>query len=199
MDLFQSKNVLSVEDYTLLMQVKEPLYIEKPGMIIIDEQGQTSIKKTNKQGLPIDQGGIFNWTMDIEKFRVKYPDIFIKLLYSIQNNLKDNGLINPRPYVCRTYRNNSIRAWHKHVMAKNVKPKNWYCCIYYMHDNWDTKFKGALRVSKAEGFTGESFDCLSNSFVAHNGYYGHAVDELLLGYKGDRDIFLTHWVTDELQ
>ena len=197
MDYFQSTNVLTQEDYSLLMQAKEPFYSERgPGCIIINADGHTSTVKTDLKGLPTDQHSIFNFTMDIEKYSIKYPPIFLKLLYNIKNCFENNGVLNAKPYLCRTYRSNKTINWHKHAILKNVKPKNWYCCIYYMHENWDVKYKGALRVSKSEKLLGEKFDCLSNSFVTHNGFYGHSVDELIKGYEGNRDIFLTQWVID---
>lgn len=196
MDLFQSKNILSDSDYAELMQVKDSVFMQKPGCMIIDGSGNLTITRTDSIGSPIDLNAIFNYKMDIEGYSIKYPPIFIKLLKSIQSNLIEHGLVNPRPYICRTYRNNCLTPWHKHTKLDNVKNTKWYCLIYYMHPNWDTSYGGQLRVSKVADFPGEKFDCLSNSFVTHNGYYGHAVEELKKGYEGERDIFLTHWVTD---
>jgi hypothetical protein len=65
-----------------------------------------------------------------------------------------------------------------------------------MHPNWDPKYGGALSIGLTENEITHTIDCLSNSLVAHNGYYGHGVKELIKGYEGDRDIFLSHWVSD---
>lgn len=195
MEVFQALNVLSDEEYSQLMAIKQQVFRQRTGEITIESDGKTTTRYQGKNGLHLEQNSINNYRMDIEGFRVIYPDIFIKLLYAIQNKLKENGLTNPKPYISRTYARNDIKEWHKHVIYGDNKNLD-YCVIYYMHPNWDTKNGGRLNVSKTPSVPYKSFDCLSNSLVAHNGRYGHSVDFLNKNYEGSRDIFLSHWIVE---
>lgn len=167
---------------------------DKGGEITIESNGYTTIRHIGDNGMHVEQNSITNYKMDIEGFRILYPEIFITLLYSIQNAFITKGFKNPKVYTSRTYARNKIIDWHKHFHYgdKNID----YCVIYYMHPNWDIKNGGRLNVSKTPAVPYKSFDCFSNSFIAHNGHYGHSVDILKNNYDGDRDIFLSHWIVD---
>jgi hypothetical protein len=65
-----------------------------------------------------------------------------------------------------------------------------------MHPDWDVKYGGGLRVGLVDDEDLLIADCLSNSVVMHNGYYGHGVLKIHQGFEGDRDILLIQWVSE---
>lgn len=187
------------------MTLKELILNRGTGAITIHEDGTTSkdtrLKETHTSALHpsdyvISKEAIFNNKKDIESFEPYISKPLTDVMYSIKKILNDNEVSNPKPYMARCYRNNIVTPWHKHPAPKGVKPSKFWVAIYYMHPNWDTKYAGDLKVGLTENETAIEVPCYSNSLVLHNGYYGHGVEKLILGYEGDRDIFLTHWVNE---
>ena len=196
---FQKLNVLSDDDYKNLMLDKDEVFQNGKGTITIDTEGNVDRKNYNPgiaESSDTSKNLILNFTFDIERFRVAYPDSFIKTIYAIKDSLEENDVKNPMCASAVMYRNNVTTIWHKHGIFPGVKASNFWVVIYYMHPNWDPAFGGQLSVGYVREENLGLYDCLSNSFVAHTGIYGHGVDHLKLGYEGHRDILLTHWITE---
>lgn len=204
-EVFQKLNLLSEIDFKQLILDKEKLISSGDGAITINSDGSvtknTELKEINSgQNKPNDylvsKDSIFNYQYTIEGFKPYIGESFIKVLKSIEQVFLSHDLLNPRPYMVRAYRHNKLIPWHRHVVPKNVKLSNFRLAIYYMHPNWDTSYGGQLHVGITEKETYKIFECLSNSVIYHDGYLGHEVKDLLLGYKGDRDIMLSHWIVN---
>jgi len=187
------------------MSIKDLFVNKGDGAITIHEDGSvtkdTRLKENrdvarNPDDYIVSKESIFNRKFDIESFEPYISSPLTKVMYNIKDLLINNSCVNPKPYMARCYRNNIITPWHKHTIHKGVKPSKFWVAIYYMHPNWDSSYGGGIKVGLTEKETVLDVDCTSNSLVMHNGYYGHGVEKLRLGYEGDRDIFLTHWVTD---
>lgn len=187
------------------MTVKDLVVNRQGGAITINEDDSIDtdirLKETHTSALHdsdyvVSKAAIFNKKKDIESFEPYISTPLTKVMFIIKDLLIENGVANPKPYMGRCYRNNIVTPWHKHGVPKGVKPSKFWVAIYYMHPNWDTKYAGDLKVGLTEKETVMEVPCYSNSLVMHNGYYGHGVEKLILGYEGDRDIFLTHWVNE---
>jgi hypothetical protein len=187
------------------MNVKDLIVNRGTGAITIHEDDTITIderlKDTHTSALHpsdyvVSKEAIFNLKKDIESFEPYISTMLTKVMFSIKDLLLENGVNNPKPYMARCYRNNIVTPWHKHGVPKGVKPSKFWVAIYYMHPNWDSAFGGNIKVGLTEKETVLDLECTSNSVVMHNGYYGHGVEKLRLGYEGDRDIFLTHWVNE---
>ena len=186
-------NLLSPEEFQQIVEYKENIVNKGKGAITINEHGEYSI---NTDASSVFIGSIFNYQYTIEGFEPYLGRPFVNIFNIIQDYLKENGIVNPRPYMARCYRNNQKTPWHRHQLLSGHSPKQHWIVLYYMHPNWDTTYGGALGIGLMENEHVYEAQCLSNSLVAHNGYYGHGVEKLTLGYEGDRDLFLTHWLTD---
>jgi len=187
------------------MTIKD-LFVDKgTGAITIHEDGtvtkDTRLKENRTEArypddYVVSKESIFNKKLDIESFEPYISLPLVKVMFFIQNLLLNNSFTNAKPYMARCYRNNIITPWHKHTIPKGVKPSKFWVAIYYMHPNWDSSYGGDIKVGLTEKETVLDVPCTSNSLVMHNGYYGHGVEKLKLGYDGNRDIFLSHWVID---
>ena len=204
MNILQITDLLSADQFQQVLIDKKSIINTGTGSLTLEKDG--SITKDSRilnhltearlaSDYVISKDSYFNLQHNVEGFEKLIGKTFTNILYAIQKVLINNDLKNPRPYNCRAYRHNKTIKWHKHA-HKGIKARNFWLSIYYMHPNWDTKYGGKLNIGLTEKDTVQTFDCLSNSVVIHNGYYGHSVDELKLGYEGDRDIFLAHWMTD---
>lgn len=213
---FQKLNVLPPEDFQKIIKDKEKLLSESSVTRkllpngLIETYNPATQKKNGKLFTNVYQGAISNFNFDVESFGRILPPIFMTLLKTIQQTLIDNDLSNPQPYMARCYRNNSPVKWHGHFngvndeehaewisyYGKTVPRKKLWLVIYYMHPNWNTEWRGELNVGLVPEETLIQYQCYSNSLVAHTGNFGHGVTTIINKYKGDRDIFLTHWITD---
>jgi hypothetical protein len=202
---FQKCNLITVEEFDTLVCHKDSVVAKRTGATTIHEDGSitvdTSLKhetagKTTFKDYRVSKDAIFNFKFDIEHFRPLLGDPFIPVLTATQNALIEFGVKNPRPYTCRAYRNNKTTKWHRHYMLPNTPRDKFWVTIYYMHPNWDIKYGGDIRIGVTEELDLLKVPCYSNSMVAHDGYFGHGVDEITLGYEGNRDIFATHWISD---
>ena len=189
------------------MMAKENIVTKGDGAITIHEDG-TITKDTRilpnltvarkPSDYIVSKESIFNDKKDISSFQPYIGDQLIKVMEKLHTILLETGIENPKPYMARCYRNNNVTPWHRHSMPKGYKPKQFWVAIYYMHPNWDVSFGGDLQIGLTEDHILHDVPCYSNSVAMHNGLYGHGVKKLKLGYKGDRDIFLTHWVDENL-
>lgn len=204
MNYYHKLNLLSDDDYKQLMVDKENIMDKGKGAITIHEDGSITIDTRLKENASpnvqpndyiVSKESIFNLKHDIESFTPFIGDILTNAMTKIQLLLQEQNIF-VKPTMARCYRNNIITPWHKHLIPRGVKPSKFWVAIYYMHPNWDPKFKGDLKVGLTEKETVFETPCFSNSLVLHNGYFGHGVEQLILGYEGDRDIFLTHWVNE---
>lgn len=207
MNIINATNVLDPVSWQEILVEKENIIGKGTGSITIHVDGtitkDTRLKSKVSEGKPfllpheylVSKESIFNNQYTIDGFEPFLGKVFTKTLYRIKDILEFHGLTNPKPYMCRSYRSNKKQVFHKHSLSGH-KPSKFYAVIYYMHPNWDTNYGGALHVGLSENELTHRFECLSNSLVAHNGYYGHTVFDLRLGYEGNRDIFLSHWATD---
>jgi hypothetical protein len=201
----QKLNLLPEVDFQQLILDKNQYIYNGDGAITIHPDGSvtkdTTLKEINSgQNKPndylISKDSIFNYQYTIQGFEPYIGKSFTKALEAINEVFLSEGLLNPRPYMVRAYRHNKLISWHRHVIPKGVKPSNFRLAIYYMHPNWDTNYGGQLHVGITEKDTCNIFECFSNSVIYHDGYLGHEVKDLVLGYKGDRDILLSHWIVN---
>lgn len=201
---FQKLDVLPQEDFESLLQCKDELINDVTGYRVIYPDGTIKAPGVYPN---IYKGAVSNFTFDIEGYEPHLSPKFMQLTRAIYQALVENNLPNPKPYMVRCYRNNKVVEWHKHFAAasfadwtvyygRKVPPKHMWVVIYYMHPNWDTKFKGDLQVGITPETQYAEYPCLSNSMVAHVGHLGHGVKELIMGYEGNRDIYLSHWITE---
>jgi hypothetical protein len=199
------QNILTDEEYKNLQSIKESVVRRDTGAITIQEDGTITtdrrLKSTHTPLLHandyiVSQESIFNNKKDIDSFQPYLGSQLITVMEETKVWLTNNNVVNPKPYMARCYRNNIITPWHKHSVPKGVKPSKFWVSIYYMHPNWDIKYRGEIKVGLTEKEIVLEANCLSNSMIIHNGFYGHGVEKLILGYEGDRDIFLTHWESE---
>ena len=202
--IYHKLNVLSQEDFSTLVAYKDNIINQGEGYTIIQEDGtvivNTELRNKSASEDPkfydykSSKEGILNLQFNIENFIKILGKPFNPAFISIQNSLIEIGVKNPRPYSARAYRHNNPNIpWHKHANVFKLKPSNFWITIMYLHPNWDIKYGGALRVGLIESDDILVADCISNSVVMHNGYYGHGVKKVLSGFEGDRDILLVHW------
>lgn len=203
--IYHKRDLLSEEDFRELVQHKEKVIGKGEGAITIHTDGSITVDNNKKENFEdsnhffsylTSKESVVNLNYDIENFVPVLGEPFAKVLSAVKKFMLEQGIKNPKPYSVRAYRNNKVIRWHRHTMPTNVHRKNFYVGIYYLHPNWDTSFGGALKIGLSDQETLLLAPCYSNSLVLHNGYYGHGVDELKLGYEGNRDIFLNHWITD---
>lgn len=203
--IFHKLDLLSEQDFKALVQHKENIIGKGKGAITIEKDGSITINDNKKYGLEdsnnffsyeVSKEAIINLNDDIEHFIPVLGEPFRKAFDAIEKSLLDFEVKNPKPYSARCYRNNKKMRWHRHTMRESLKRQNFWVAIYYLHPNWDINYGGDLQVGLSDQEVILNAPCLSNSLVVHNGYYGHGVESLTLGYSGDRDIFLTHWVSD---
>jgi hypothetical protein len=192
--VFYANNLLSATDFETILVHKETIVNKRDKSIEISSEGIVTESLDTK----VFMGSVVNYQFDIDSFEPYIGKPFIFLMERIKKWLVDYGLNDPKPYMVRCYRNNQITPWHRHGVLSGVTPPNHWVVIYYMHPNWNPIHGGKLNVSIIETEPLYSFDTLSNTIVCHNGYYGHGVSDLKLGYQGDRDLFLSHWVTKQL-
>jgi hypothetical protein len=203
--IYHKLNILSDVDFTALVQYKDSIINQGKGAVVFDKTGSVSVntelkmEKVNVQAsdYTVSKEAIVNYQCNIENFIKIYGQPFYPVFKNIQNALIDIGVENPRPYTARAYRHNSPNLpWHKHSNVFRFKPSDLWISIFYLHPNWDTKFGGGLRVGLIETEDLLIADCLSNSAVIHNGYYGHGVLKLHPGFEGNRDILFIQWVSE---
>lgn len=194
-DIFYKTDLLSRLDFENLIAYKDNVVNKRERSVVIDSHG--SVIENANDG-KVFMGSIVNYQYSIEGYEPYIGKPFVSLMHNIKNWLMSNGLEEPKPYMVRCYRNNQITPWHRHAVLSGLKPKDHWVVIYYMHPNWDVNYGGKLNVSIIESEPLYSFETTSNTIVCHNGYYGHGVNTLKLGYDGDRDLFLSHWVTKQL-
>lgn len=205
--VYHKLNVLSTEDFNALVAYKDNIINQGKGFTTIEEDGSISIDTTLKTGVITDtplvhdyevsKELILNKKLDIDGFIQVLGQPFYPAFANIQKLLTNAGIKNPRPFNARAYRhNNPYIPWHRHTVLKNYKPSGYWITIYYLHPNWDVAYGGALRVGLDEITDILVANCISNSVVIHNGYYGHGVQKVLPGFEGDRDILLIHWLSD---
>jgi Rps23 Pro-64 3,4-dihydroxylase Tpa1-like proline 4-hydroxylase len=205
MQIINVRDVLSADDFQQILIAKENIIGKGDGALTLLENGTVTkdVRGTidiaddyplKANEFAVSKGTFYNYQYSIEGFEQFLGKEFTHLLHKFKNILESNDVKNPRPYMCRAYRHNIKIKYHKHNFTG--KPSKFWLVIYYMHPNWDPKYGGALSIGLLENEITHTIDCLSNSLVAHNGYYGHGVKELIKGYEGDRDIFLSHWVSD---
>ena len=205
MQIINVCDVLDSDSFQNILVAKENIIGKGDGALTLNKDG--SITKDTRSKIEmaddyplkdneyvVSKGTFLNYQYSIDGFEQFLGKEFTHLLYTFKNILESNGVKNPRPYMCRAYRHNMKIKYHKHNFIG--KPSKFWLAIYYMHPNWDPKYGGALSIGLTENEITHTIDCLSNSLVAHNGYYGHGVKELIKGYEGNRDIFLSHWVSD---
>jgi hypothetical protein len=189
--IFHNTSLLNQNDFQNLLGYKDDLVNKRDKSIVINQDGTVQENTDHK----VFMGSIVNYKFDIDTYEKYIGNTFTNLMYHIKQWLESNNLADPKPYMVRCYRNNQVTYWHKHGMLPGILPKNHWVVIYYMHPNWDISYGGQLNVSLVENEPMYKFETTSNSIICHNGYYGHGVDNLKLGYEGDRDLFLSHWVT----
>lgn len=196
---------MSDEDFRELVQHKETIVSKGKGAITIHTDGSITIdtsKKPNYENsdsfyaYSTSKEAILNLNEDIEHYVPIIGEPFAKVLRATRDFLIENDVKNPRPYSIRTYRNNKTMRWHRHTMMPNIRRQNFFVALYYLHPNWDVSYGGDLKVGLAEDESILTVPCYSNSIVIHDGFYGHGVDHLKLGYEGDRDVFTAHWISD---
>jgi Rps23 Pro-64 3,4-dihydroxylase Tpa1-like proline 4-hydroxylase len=206
MQIINVCDVLDADSFQNILVAKKNIIGKGDGALTLNKDGsitrdsRSKIKMADGYTLKgnqylISKDAFFNYQYTIEGFEQFLGKEFTQLLQNFKDILESNGVKNPRPYMCRAYRHNMKIKYHKHGLA-GIKLSKFWLVIYYMHPNWDPKYGGALSIGLTENEITHTIDCLSNSLVAHNGYYGHGVKELIKGYEGDRDIFLSHWVSD---
>ena len=204
--IYHKLNLLSEEDFTALINHKDNIINKGKGATIFDEDGSMSLYTETKSNLnnivresdyATSKESIVNFQFNIENFIKVYGQPFYPAFKRIQESLIDIGAINPQPYGARTYRHNNVYIpWHKHENRFSLPLSKFWITIMYLHPNWDPKYGGALKVGAIDTEDLLIADCLSNSVVMHNGYYGHGVSKINHGYEGDRDILLIHWRSD---
>jgi len=203
--IFNKQNLLNVKDFEELTNYKNNVVQQGTGAITIHGDGSKTVDtsvalerdgSTVWSDYNVSKEAIFNYTYNIDNYLPHIGIPFVKTIYAIQDALKSFGVNNPKCYMSRAYRNNQITVWHKHSKPDNCKPSNFWVTIMYLHPNWDTSFGGDIEIGIIEQEPIYKFPCYSNSIVAHNGYYGHAVNYLKSGYVGDRDILLNHWISE---
>lgn len=193
-NIFYNANLLPNVEFNDLISYKDNVVNKRDKSVIIQENGEVDVTDDRKTFM----GSILNYQFTIEGFEPYIGSPFISLMHKIKDWLESNSILDPKPYMVRCYRNNQNTLWHRHGVLSNTSPKNHWVVIYYMHPNWDMKYGGKLNVSLVESEPMYSFDTTSNSIICHNGYYGHSVNDIKLGYEGNRDLFLSHWVTKQL-
>jgi hypothetical protein len=203
--IYHKLNVLDELDFSELVRHKDNIINKGQGATTFKEDGSVSIDTELKDGAlddkpynyAVSKEAIFNFQFNIENFIKVYGQEFYPAFKNIENLLSEVGVVNPRPYSARAYRHNNPHIpWHKHTLSLSVKPSKFWITIFYLHPNWDMKYGGGLRVGLSDTENLFVFDCLSNSVVMHNGYYGHGVLKVHPGFEGNRDILLIHWISD---
>lgn len=204
MFVINKTNLLPAEDFQEVQDNKNNIINKGTGALTLNLDGTITKDTRLKEGVDtpkytndyiVSPDAYFNFQGTTEGFEKLMGKTFVKVLDAIKQVMIENNLESPKPYMCRAYRHNVNIRWHKHGFPKFLKPHQFWLSIFYMHPNWDTKYGGKLHIGQTEQEVLHTFDCLSNSVVLHNGYFGHSVNDLILGYEGDRDIFLTHWAT----
>lgn len=205
--VFYKENLLSKTDFDNLVLHKETIINQGKGCTTIHEDGSVTIDTSLTTGdsnnrepkwyeYSVSKEAIFNYTYNIDMFLPYLGEPFINALYAKYQMLVENGVNNPKPYMARAYRNNQTTEWHMHTKPDHVKHSKFWVTIYYLHPNWDIQYDGAIEIGMLPTEPVGKFNCLSNSMVAHNGYYGHGVNNLKFGYEGDRDILIAHWISE---
>ncbi len=204
--VFQKTNLLEQSEFDQLQTYKKSLIKDKKPAVVLNSDGTTTILDklepvNSGTGLNTDYevspGTFFNYRYNIEDYIPYIGEGYSNIMYKTQGVFKEKGLVNPRPYMVRAYTHNKPSVeWHKHIRPKNIAPSKFWISIFYMHPEWDVSYGGIMDIGLTDKEPIETYDTLSNSLIAHNGYYGHGVKKITMGYEGDRDIFLAHWVTD---
>lgn len=193
------------EQFKAIVLHKENIVNKGDGATIINEDGSITKDAARKQGhestnkfssYQTSKEAILNYRYDIDGFIPFIGEPFRPALESIKKSLEEFGVINPKPYSLRVYRNNKTTIWHRHTIPANTHRSKFWITIFYLHPNWNEMNGGSLQIGITDQEIILDAPCLSNSVAAHNGYYGHGVKTLKLGYEGDRDIMLTHWVSE---
>lgn len=205
--IYHKLNVVSDEDFQKAVAHKDNIINAGEGALSFNKDGSTSINTEVKNegvgGYSVNnyttsKEAIVNYQCNIDNFIKVYGDSFYPIFKGIQDALVDIGVENPRPYTARAYRHNNPNIpWHKHGNIFKVKPSDFWVTIFYLHPNWDPKHGGGLRVGAIDTEDLLIAECLSNSVVIHNGYYGHGVLKIHPGFEGDRDILLVQWVSEQ--
>lgn len=203
--IYHKLNLLDGVDFYNVIQHKDSIINAGKGATTFELDGSTTINtelKSNSRNAEGDhfstsKDAIVNLQCNIDNFIKIYGEPFYPIFKNIQDALIDVGVDNPRPYTARAYRhNNPYIPWHKHSNVFKIKPADLWITIFYMHPDWDVKYGGGLRVGLVDDEDLLIADCLSNSVVMHNGYYGHGVLKIHQGFEGDRDILLIQWVSE---
>jgi hypothetical protein len=190
---FVVHDLLPPEDFAQLAIEKDKFINTGDGAITIEKDG-TITKNTDVSANGIFGGAFFNFTGDIERYREFLPPKLMDAIYATKKILVDRGLKNPDPTSVRCYRNNKTITWHTHTPVRPMPNNKFWMTLYYLHPNWDVKYKGDLHVSWLDAApTSRIVPCTSNTVVGHVGYFGHQVKELIKGYEGNRDLLTILW------
>ena len=185
-------NLLTQEKFEIVSKISNSELTKTQGS---QEAGKTiCLDKTIKFNWDSYKGCWFSEAYEIDDFIPYWHPQFIYLVRQQQSKLQELLKRECKCWHLRLYIHNDGVEWHRHYPPKDVKLEDCYLCVYYLHPNWDTKYGGALKVGTDENNITHKFDCLSNSLVGHTSEYGHMVNDVVKGFKGDRMVFLTFWI-----
>lgn len=198
--IYQKFNLLSEKDFAALQDYNKFMTNFGHGTVRI-HQDESVTSEINLEHGKIEHPMFFvdykNDLLDIEHYIPFLGEHFRLLLESIRQAMIEQGAVNPQLHTSRFCRNNLTTSWHRHQPLKGYSYlKNW-CSIYYMHPNWDSEnWGGDVNVGIIETENVWRGPSASNSVIWHDAYYGHGISKVHLGYPGNRDMLVNHWVSD---
>lgn len=198
--IYQKFNLLSDQDFAKLQGYNEFMTNFGHGTVMTHEDESTTCEVNVEHGKlqhPLFFVDYKSKLHDIKYFLPFLGEHFKLLLESIRQAMIEQGAINPQLHTTRFCRNNLTTPWHRHIpMKSHPLSKNWVS-IYYMHPNWDSaNWGGDISVGVINEETLWRGPSTSNSVIWHDAYYGHGIETVHLGYPGNRDMIVNHWVSD---